>query len=159
MRIKGIKIDEDVAKILNEQDNDFPEGSFAAWYGEDLTGQTYEGDLNCSNKNLTSLFGCPSVVTGHFDCRLNKLTSLKGSPKEVGESFYCAHNELTSLEGSPKEVGGHFYCNDNRLTTLKGAPKEVDGNFICLNNPGLKSLEGIGSVIGEIIPYFDEDEE
>ena len=37
MRIKGIKIDEDVAKILNEQDNDFPEGSFAARYGEDLT--------------------------------------------------------------------------------------------------------------------------
>ena len=37
MKIKGIKIDEDVARILNEQDNDFPEGSFAEWCGEDLT--------------------------------------------------------------------------------------------------------------------------
>lgn len=30
MKIKGIKIDEDVAKIINEQDNNFPPGSFAA---------------------------------------------------------------------------------------------------------------------------------
>ena len=76
MRIKGIKIDEDVARILNEQDNDFPEGSFAAWYGEDLTGQTYEGDLVCSSQNLTSLFGCPSVVIGRFSCCNNKLKTL-----------------------------------------------------------------------------------
>lgn len=42
--------------------NNFPKGSFAAWYGEDLTGQTYESNLDCSDQNLTSLFGCPSVV-------------------------------------------------------------------------------------------------
>ena len=172
MRIKGIKIDEDVARILNEQDNDFPEGSFAAWYGEDLSGQTYEGDLNCSDKNLTSLFGCPSTVTGSFDCswnqltslegapekvggdfncRLNKLTSLEGAPKVVGWSFDCSNNKLTSLEGVPKEVGGSLYCYSNRLTSLEGAPKEVGEYFDCRNNLNLKSLDGIGKVKGKII--------
>ena len=103
MKIKGIKIDEDVARILNEQDKDFPKGSFAAWYGEDLTGQTYEGNLDCSNKNLTSLFGCPSIVTGYFNCSSNYLTSLEGSPEKVRWAFNCSHNQLTSLEGSPEK--------------------------------------------------------
>lgn len=57
--------------------NDFPPGSFAEWYGEDLTGQTYEGNLDCSVQNLTSLFGCPSKVTEDFNCTYNELTSLK----------------------------------------------------------------------------------
>ena len=141
------KCDEDVAITLGERDKDFPEGSFAAWYGEDLSGQTYEGSLNCSNKNLTSLFGCPSVVTGYFDCRLNKLTSLEGSPKEVGGSFYCNNNKLTSLEGSPKEVGKSFYCPYNQLTSLEGSPKEVEGNFECSVNK-LTSLKGAPKEVG-----------
>ena len=87
MKTEGIKIDEDVVKILNEQDNNFPEGSFAAWYGEDLSGQTYEGGLDCSNKNLTSLFGCPLTVTRYFDCSYNRLTSLEGVGEVKGEIY------------------------------------------------------------------------
>ena len=125
---------------VDDYTNDFPEGSFAEWYGKDLSGQTYEGNLNCSNKNLTSLFGCPSSVTGYFDCSDNKLTSLEGAPKEVGGSFDCSLNELTSLEGAPKEVRGYFSCSGNQLTSLNDAPKEV-GDFDCSNNR-LTSLEG-----------------
>ena len=72
-------------------------------------------------------------------------------------SFNCKYNQLTSLEGAPKEVQGHFNCSYNKLASLEGAPKEVDGNFICLNNLDLKSLKGRGRVIGEIIPYLDDD--
>ena len=89
--------------------NNFPEGSFAEWFGKDLTGQTYEGRIDCSGKDLTSLFGCPSIVTG---------------------SFYCRHNSLTTLEGAPEDVGGYFSCSNNQLTSLKGAPKEVRCGFI-----------------------------
>ena len=114
--------------------NDFPKGSFAAWYGKDLSAQTYEGYLDCSGQNLTSLFGCPSIVTGYFD---------------------CSDNKLTSLEGAPKEVEGHFYCNNNKLTSLEGSPKKVGGFFDCSNNPNLESLEGIGKVKGEIYSNID----
>ena len=163
-----IKIGEDVARILNEQDNDFPEGSFAAWYGEDLSGQTYEGDLYCAHQNLMSLFGCPSVVIGDFDCSYNQLTSLegapkevegdfdcsrnqltslKGAPKEVGESFDCSYNQLTSLEWSPEKVGGYFNCYDNYLTSLEGAPEKVGGYFSC-SNTRLTTLKGAPKEIG-----------
>ena len=148
MRIKGIKIDEDVARILNEKDNSFPPGSFAAWYGEDLSGQTYEGDLDCLDKKLISLFGCPSIVTGHFNCGYNKLTSLKGAPQKVGGGFYCSHNQLTSLEGSPKEVGDNFNCSENQLTSLEGAPEKVGGFFSCYDNQ-LTSLEGSPKEVGD----------
>ena len=161
---------------FNKEANNFPEGSFAAWYGEDLTGQTYEGDLDCSYNKLTSLLGCPSVVTGNFNCSYNQLTSLEGASKEVGGdfncsynqltslegapqevkwSFYCSDNRLTSLEGAPKEVGGVFDCTNNNLTSLKGAPKEVEAWFDCSNNPNLKSLDGIGEVKGNIISDID----
>ena len=103
--------------------NNFPKGSFAAWYGEDLSGQTYDGNLDCSDRNLTSLFGCPSIVTGNFDCSWNQLTSLEGAPKEVRGCFDCSNNKLTSLEGAPKKVDGSFYCASCiSLTSLKGAP-------------------------------------
>ena len=140
---KRHKIDEDAARILNEQDNDFPEGSFAAWYGEDLSGQTYEGDLYCQRQNLTSLFGCPSIVTGHFNCSRNQLTSLEGAPKEVEGDFDCYDNKLISLQGAPQKVGRDFNCRDNKLTSLQGAPQKVggDGDFDCSYNE-LTSLEG-----------------
>ena len=142
MRIKGIKIDEDVARILNEKDNSFPPGSFAAWYGKDLSGRTYKGGLSCSHENLTSLFGCPSIVTGYFICSYNKLTSLEGAPEKVGGDFNCFGNDLTSLEGSPKEVGGNFNCSDNPITSLEGSPKRVNGEFDCDECTSLKSLKG-----------------
>ena len=91
--------------------NNFPKGSFAAWYGEDLTGQTYEGDLDCSDKKLISLFGCPSIVTGHFNCSYNKLTSLEGAPEKVGGGFDCSYNpDLESLDGIGK-VKEEIYSN------------------------------------------------
>ena len=180
MRIKGIKIDEDVAKILNEQDeqdNNFPPGSFAAWYGEDLTGQTYTRTINCSYQGLTSLFGCPSKVTESFDCHGNKLTSLEGAPEKVGGDFRCYDNKLTSLEGAPKEVEvdfdchsnkltslegapekvrGYFECGSNQLTTLKGAPKEVGGSFYCYNNQ-LITLKGAPKEVGGDFYCFDNE--
>ena len=99
--------------------NNFQKGSFAAWYGEDLSGQTYEGDLVCSSQNLTSLFGCPSVVIGRFSCCNNKLKTLEGAPEKVGGYFNCSNNKLTTLEGAPKYVGKDFICWNNYLVSLK----------------------------------------
>ena len=119
------KLNKQLTKLLEENE----EKTFADWYGEDLTGQTYKGDIDCSDQGLTSL---------------------KGAPEKVGGNFDCSNNNLTSLQGAPKEVDGYFDCSDNKLTNLKGAPKYVEGKFDCENNANLKSLNGIGKVNGDI---------
>ena len=88
--------------------------------------------------------------TWHFDCSDNQLTSLDGCPREVDGYFSCSYNNLTSLKGAPRDVSDSFFCRANSLTTLKGAPKFVGKHFSCTDNPDLKSLDGIGQVMGEI---------
>ena len=114
----------------------------------------YPGDFYCSNNNLTSLEGAPSVVKGNFSCFNNNLTSLEGAPSAVKGDFYCSYNNLTSLEGAPSVVKGVFSCSNNKLTSLQGAPSAVKGDFYCTNNK-LTSLAGIHKIIKEIHGYAD----
>ena len=148
--------------------------TFADWFGEDLTGQTYEGFIRIPMRNtITSLKGAPKVVIGHFNVSNQQLdsleggpekvtgtytvsgcglTSLKGAPEEVNY-FICSGNKLETLEGGPKKVTGSYFCDYNRLTSLKGAPEEVGGTFDCTHNR-LKSLEGGPKKVGE--QYYAE---
>ena len=114
------------------------------------------GNVDCSNNNLTSLEGCPQEVGGHFDCSVNKLTSLEGSPTEVGGNFNCEHNQLISLEGSPKEIGGSLNCSYNKLTSLKGCPSKIDGDFDCFYNPLPPLIKQNISIIKRIIRCQDD---
>jgi hypothetical protein len=88
------------------------------------------GNINVSEKGLTSLKGAPQKVDEGFDCSDNNLTSLEGAPQTVGRDFECNNNNLTSLEGAPQTVGRDFECNNNNLTSLEGAPPKVGGDFI-----------------------------
>ena len=157
-------------KNLHESDGK----TFADWFGEDLTGQTYEGFIQIPMRNtITSLKGAPKVVIGHFNVSNQQLdsleggpekvtgtytvsgcglTSLKGAPEEV-DYFICSGNKLETLEGGPKKVTGSYFCDYNRLTSLKGAPEEVGGTFDCTHNR-LKSLEGGPKKVGE--QYYAE---
>ena len=93
-------------------------------YG-DLSGRVYNGNINVSLMNLTSLEGAPEIVNGSFYCYKNNLTSLKGAPKEVYGNFNCSHNELKNLEYSPEIVNGDFDCSYNaNLKSLEYAPKK-----------------------------------
>ena len=114
----------------------------------------YPRDFSCSNNNLTSLEGAPSVVKGNFSCFNNNLTSLQGAPSAVKGGFYCSYNNLTSLEGAPSAVKGNFNCAANNLTSLEGAPSVVNNDFSCDNNK-LTSLAGIHKIIKEIHGYAD----
>jgi len=132
-------------------------------YG-DLTGQTYDGNIDVSGLSLTSLEGAPEIVNGTFSCSNNKLTSLKYAPKKT-EIFYCRNNRLESIEnapdvdlyfdcsqnnlkslkGAPKKTAA-FYCSDNQLTDLTHSPKTVLGEFYC-NKNNLVSLKGCPETI------------
>jgi hypothetical protein len=96
------------------------------------------GNFDCSERELTSLEGCPRFVRS-FDCYSNNLTSLKGCPEVVDGDFSCNNNMLTSLEHCPK-VFGSFNCHENQIESLKGCPKVIEGDFDCSVNK-LKSLE------------------
>ena len=110
------------------------EYTFADWFGQDLTGQTYKGNINCNKVRLTSLKGAPEKVIGNFECDHNNLVTLAYAPSIIYGNFSCYANMLTSLEGSPQVVDGYFNCSSNNLTTLQGCPKEVSADFWCAEN-------------------------
>jgi hypothetical protein len=62
-----------------------------------------EGDLDLSQKKLTSLIGCPKEVSGHFKCDYNNLETLEGCPEEV-EVFYCTGNAIKNLHDIHKHL-------------------------------------------------------
>ena len=73
-------------------------------------------------------------VDGNVDLSDKNLTSIPVQFGKVGGAFYCSRNHLTTLEGAPRSVGGWFGCSHNQLTTLKGAPQSVRRAFYCRNN-------------------------
>ncbi len=99
------------------------------------------GFFLCSDKNLTTLAGCPQHVGDNFDCSSNMLTSLEFAPVTVGKGFRCSNNQLTSLEHAPSYVPGTFNCANNLLIDLQHAPHSVRLDMSCYGNP-LTSLEG-----------------
>jgi len=110
-------------------------------YG-DLTGSTYDGNIDVDNMKLTSLEGSPKVVNGYFDCNRNDLVTLEGAPETVNSFFRCSENKLTSLKGGPKVVNGTYSCSDNiKLISLKYSPVSANSYFDCTGT-GITSLEG-----------------
>ena len=90
-------------------------------------------DFNFSKNKLTSLFDCP-IEVGEFDCSHNLLKNLSYGPKEVKGNYNCSFNELISIKASPRTVKGFFKCNDNKLVSLDGGPKNIDDDFDCSHN-------------------------
>ena len=102
-------------------------------------------DFNCSHNNLTSLFEGPSEV-GDFDCSHNHLKNLSYAPKEVKGSFDCSFNEINSIKGTPRTIKGFFKCSHNKIVSLKGGPKYIDTNFDCSYNLIERLVDGPVSV-------------
>ena len=70
-----------------------PDGSI------DVDGNLYlDLDVYPSGKKLDRFPLKFRKVNGNVDCSNNNLTSLEGCPQEVGEHFNCERNNLTSLD-------------------------------------------------------------
>jgi hypothetical protein len=110
---------------------------------KDLPGYPFDdphnGDFSCSNKQLTSLEGCPQVIKGDFYCSDNKLKSLQYCPQIVKGDFYCSDNKLPSLQNI------HKYC------------KQINNTLWAYNNP-IKS-HVLGVMLIENIQLVDLDQE
>jgi len=72
-------------------------------------------------------------IRGDFDCSENNLTTLWGAPHTIDGDFWCYENLLTNLQGGPEIVGGNYWCNTNELTSLEGV-KLITTNFWCHRN-------------------------
>ena len=113
----------------------------------DLSDIIVDGDFIIEYKDLTSLKGCPKIVTGTFDCNSNHITSLEGGPRAAFK-YNAFQNKLISLKGAPKYVF-IFNVANNNLTTLEHAPLLVGGNFSANLNKKLISLKGCPKIIGD----------
>ena len=102
-------------------------------------------DFNCSKNNLHSLFEGPTAV-GDFDCSYNQLKNLSYAPKEIKGNFDCSHNEIVSINGMPRTIRGFFNCSYNKIVSLKGGPKNVEAIFDCSNNSIERLINGPVSV-------------
>ncbi len=72
-----------------------------------------DGDVDLSDKNLTSIPVQFGRVSGWFDCSHNQLTSLKGAPREVEGWFYCRINKKNFTKQDVRavsEVWEYIYC-------------------------------------------------
>ena len=145
-------------------------------YG-DLSGQTYEGDIDVSMHSLTSLEGAPKKVIGKFDCSSNKLTSLEYGPEIVTGVFECSNCNLESFMFSPKYIGDTLSASFNYIKSLKGLPEVINGSLLIerigiesfdeyfpkkiagtlnCNDNSLKSLEGVGHIEKNIYCAYNQ---
>lgn len=90
------------------------------------------GNLYLKRMHLTSLEGCPKIITGNFSCADNDLVSLEGGPEEVHGNFECEFNKISSFEHFPTCIGGDCYIGFNQFTSFKDIDKYVKfiGNAI-----------------------------
>lgn len=91
------------------------------------------GDVDLSFRKLIEF---PSfiqfyIVNGTFDCSENQLTSLRGCPSIVEGNFYCYNNQLNSLDYCPEIVNGKFFCHGNNKTfDIREVTNRCDVNYI-----------------------------
>jgi hypothetical protein len=69
------------------------------------------GSFNCSYNHLTTLKGCPKIITDDFNCSRNNINSLEHGPKVVISDYYMMLNKLTSMDYLPESVGNYLYLD------------------------------------------------
>lgn len=90
-----------------------------------------EGDIDCSNNNLTELTKLPDTVKS-LNCSMNKLTSLSFMPRKINGDFDCSNNDLTNIDILlDVTVTGDFDCSYNPIEdfNIKYGELNVNGDF------------------------------
>jgi len=118
--------------------------TFKELYG-DKSNEVYNGNLNISKKNLTSLEGIYKEINGNFYCTYNKITSFKHCP-DIKGNFWSNNNQITSFKHCP-DIKGDFWCNNNKITSFKHCP-DIKGDFCCSYNK-ITSFEQCPDIKGD----------
>ncbi len=93
-------------------------------------------------------------VDGNVDFSNKSITSIPVQFRNVTRHFYCYGTKITSLEGAPQSVGGNFYCSTTKITSLSGVHKQikhVGGMIIVPTNAthllGLLLIDGVDDIL------------
>jgi len=86
------------------------------------------GKINISKNKITSLKGCPEKVKAFF-CSDNDLTSLEGGPTIVDGTFNCSNNPIQTMKGSPNVITGHSFMNNIDLDSFDGIGQSYRGGI------------------------------
>lgn len=100
------------------------------------------GSFDCSNNQLTSLFGSPKIINGDCNFSRNKLKDLEYCPNIVRGNFLATYNNIHSLKFFPNSIGKGIYLQNNNLIFLENLPQKVCGHLLLVNNY-LTSMEGL----------------
>ena len=123
---------------------------------KDLNINYLVGDIDISNKGITSLVGCPQHINGYFICNHNNLTSLIDGPQRIDGGFSCYCSGLTNLVGCASHIGGPIDFSHNKLTSLVGGPQTTGGDYECQANQ-LTDLAGCSSHISGTLNFLFND--
>ena len=125
---------------------------------KDLNITYRRGELDLSQSLLTSLEGCPNVITGDFYCTSNYLTTLVGGPQQVDGDYLSSGNSLTDLVGCASHIGGTLYIKRTNITSLIGIHKIIKScQKIFLNTENI-TQGGIGLLlINDLFSISDGD--
>jgi len=120
--IKDYKINDDLTIDVNGI-IELSKSGFSGNFPEYIQFNKIIGAFYCSkNEEMTTLRGCPKIVTGDFSCTQTSITSLEYGPTYVGDHYFC-HNcdELKSLKGvkTIKETLCCQYCKHIKELQIK----------------------------------------
>ena len=124
------------ACILNESSSGQKHfKNFAEYFGEDLSGQTYNGDIILSNNPK---FPDKKIIFDSID-------SLEGMPEILNGSLHISRGVVKSLAGAPKIINGDFKLEEcGGLTSFADSTiEEVTGKVTLIDVKGLTSLKSI----------------
>jgi len=120
-----------------------------------------DDNVDLYSMGLTELPLNFNKVNGYFNCSFNKLTTLKGCPKIITDDFNCNRNKINNLEYGPEIIGGDYYILKNNLYRIDHYPKYIGrlayfDDYVALPHELISSHRPVDEEYYLVISYYNK---